>query len=196
MRHRLFTALIAASFGFGVPGPAAAALVAVSGGTSYTLPGQYDNLTSAAAADPWSPGTVVATGATLTFASAATQVILTFIGNEAVYANTFGVDGAPQFQNGTTTPGSSVTMSIADFLAGVFKSKGTGAGYGASSERVAISFAGNVLQLGFNDSFTGDADFDDMRLSAQVVPVPAALPLLGTAIVGLWGARRWRQRTN
>lgn len=49
--------------------------------------------------------------------------------------------------------------------------------------------------FGFNDSFTGDADYDDIVVKAtfSAVPVPAALPLMATAL-GLFGFGASRRR--
>lgn len=51
--------------------------------------------------------------------------------------------------------------------------------------------------IGFNDKFTGDADYDDyvigIKYTPSAVPSPAALPLLATAI-GLFGFAASRRR--
>ena len=51
--------------------------------------------------------------------------------------------------------------------------------------------------IGFNDNFSGDADYDDyvvgIKYTPNAVPVPAALPLLATAI-GLFGFAANRRR--
>jgi hypothetical protein len=195
---RVFVLAGALALGLGLAGAADAALVQVTGGKSYTLPGgsgsaAYNNLSSPAVADPWTGGTEVRVGAKLAFASEATHVILTYVGKEAGYNNTLSSKGNVLFQNASTAPGTSVKLTIAEFASALFKSNGTGGGFGLSNKSVAVTFAGDVLQLGFNDRFKGDRDFDDMRVQAQVVPVPAALPLLATAMAGLWGVRRYRR---
>ena len=67
-----------------------------------------------------------------------------------------------------------------------------------------LILAGNLLYsgtyiLGFNDNGS-DKDFDDLVVAAwnseggiQPVPVPAAVWMLGTGLVGVMGMR-WRQR--
>ena len=51
--------------------------------------------------------------------------------------------------------------------------------------------------IGFNDNFSGDSDYDDyvvgIKYTPNAVPVPAALPLLATAI-GLFGFAANRRR--
>jgi hypothetical protein len=51
--------------------------------------------------------------------------------------------------------------------------------------------------IGFNDKYTGDADYDDyvvgIKYTPSAVPTPAALPLLATAI-GLFGFAANRRR--
>jgi hypothetical protein len=61
----------------------------------------------------------------------------------------------------------------------------------------AVQIAGFSLEkdwylFGFNDSGSTDSDYDDLVFAAKAapVPVPAAVWMLGTALVGLVGVRR------
>jgi hypothetical protein len=58
-----------------------------------------------------------------------------------------------------------------------------------------IIFKGQTLLsgmfiFGFNDSGSGDGDFDDLVFAGSQVPVPGAVWLLGSALVGMVGMRR------
>jgi hypothetical protein len=179
--------------------PAHAGLIDLDGGSHAVLPGGAGSkaYNSVSLDDPWSPGQAVVRGATPTFHPSVSGVLLTFFGYEAGWKNTFELaTGEVLFANGTSKVGDTVTVSVQDFLSAVFRSKGAGGGFGLGSERIAATFAGDVLQLGFNDSWGGDHDYDDLRVQAQVVPVPAALPLLATAVAGLWGYRRLKTRAG
>jgi hypothetical protein len=75
-----------------------------------------------------------------------------------------------------------------------------------TADNVALGFAGgtengpqgDVLQIGLNDPFfDADADYDDMRLAAQVVPLPGAAVLFLSGLVGVGAAtRRMRGRNG
>jgi hypothetical protein len=58
-----------------------------------------------------------------------------------------------------------------------------------------ILFSGRTLLsgmfiFGFDDSGSGDGDFDDLVFAGSQVPVPGAVWLLGSALVGMVGMRR------
>ena len=53
-----------------------------------------------------------------------------------------------------------------------------------SAAPVAVTAVANVLQVGFNDAWPGDADFDDLRFEAVVTPVPATLRLMASGVAG------------
>jgi len=71
-----------------------------------------------------------------------------------------------------------------------------------TSENVALGFAGgatnltgDVLQIGLNDPFfKGDGDFDDIRLAASVVPLPAAVWMFGAGLAAVGGTAYRRRR--
>jgi hypothetical protein len=68
-------------------------------------------------------------------------------------------------------------------------------GYLLSGEAAAAFGSGYEYVLGFNDSSKVDGDFDDLVVGVKAVsavPVPAALPLLASAL-GMFGIARRRQ---
>jgi hypothetical protein len=182
---------------------ASAALVDLGGGSETTLPagtgtgaGVYDLMDNA---DPWGPETEVFTGNTSFLGASATHVTLTFRGNESGFNNTLATaDGTTLFTANTTDEaGTSVELTADEFLGLQFFSKGTGDGVGLDSDQVAVTAMANVLEIGFNDSYSGDADFDDLRVEAIVTPVPAALPLMATGLAGMaWWGRRQRRAAS
>ena len=56
------------------------------------------------------------------------------------------------------------------------------------------TFAGLLKVTGKDNQNTGN-DFN-LKFSGTVVPLPAALPLLGTGLLGLWGIGRMRRNTS
>jgi hypothetical protein len=175
---------------------ASAALVNVTGGTAANLPaagtgaGFYDVL---GPSDPW-PDAGALKGITSLGLASGRTIDVTFRGNDSLLTNTVDFGGAGGFSTATSTPGvSTVTgLSTAEFEALTFNGSSL---LGITSERVAVQAFGNVIEVGFNDGAPVDADFDDLRFSAVVTPVPAALPLLATGLAGLawWGGRRRRR---
>jgi hypothetical protein len=148
--------------------------------------------------DPWKRGPQVFTGNTSFLADSATHVTLTFRGNESGFDNTLvKFDDEVLFRSNDTKRGTSVKLTADEFLGLQFFSKGTGDGVGLDSDQVAVTAMANVLEIGFNDSYSGDADFDDLRVEAIVTPVPAALPLMATGLAGMaWWGRRQRRAAS
>lgn len=194
------TAVLAAVLATGVATGAAAGLIDVAGDGAATLPasgagtGFYDVQDVTGSPDPWGTGTVVATELTSLLGPAATRVELTYRGNESSFDNTLvTADGTTVFTANTTAPGATATFSAEDFLGLAFLSDGTGDRIGFASAQVGVTAIANVLEIGFNDSSPVDADFDDLRFSAVVTPIPAPFALLATGAAGLWWARRRRR---
>jgi hypothetical protein len=179
---------------------ASAGLVELAGDGSATLPatgtgtGFYDVQDLPGSPDPWSTGTPLVTEVTSLLGPAATTVELTYRGNESSFDNTLATaDGTILFTANTTTPGTTAELSAVDFLGLGFLSDGTGSPVGLSSAQVGVTAIANVLEIGFNDGSPLDADYDDLRFSAVVTPIPAPFALLATGAAGLWWARRRRR---
>ncbi len=143
-------------------------------------------------------------------ADVAGTITFTYIGEESGFKNRFAlvIDGPNLVLNETGTPGVTSVSSFID--AGLVKFRfidtstnpNTVFNNGQISEptlgfallNVTGALPGEFF-FGFNDSFTGDADYDDIVVKAtfSAVPVPAALPLMATAL-GLFGFGASRRR--
>ncbi|MBE7636392.1 hypothetical protein GUA87_06010 [Sneathiella sp. P13V-1] len=126
-----------------------------------------------------------------------------YLGTEAGYTNKaielegFGV----LFNNKTSTPGQSVTVTLSPNANGLlpFKFSTSGGGNPADAENGNIT---NPLAIAFTDIVNnsvialfgdgaGDQDYDDMAIRISVVPLPPALVLFGAALFGLgWLGKR------
>ena len=143
------------------------------------------------------------------FASAPGTVSFTYLGNESGFSNSFSFLGNTLNESnavGTTTTASVGTAGALDFS---FKdSQGASFSNGTAAAPV-LGFAilnGNLTPvsgpdygpfdyvLGFNDSSTGDADYDDfvvgVNFNLSPVPLPASLPLMAAALGFFTFARR------
>ena len=70
------------------------------------------------------------------------------------------------------------------------------AGYEANGPSFAVNWIdADSLFIGYNDSYTGDHDYDDMVVRADFVAVPEPMPamLLGIGLMGIGAARRMRR---
>jgi hypothetical protein len=179
---------------------ASAGLVELAGDASTTLPatgtgtGFYDVQDVSGSPDPWGAGTLLVTEVTSLLGPAATTVELTYRGNESSFDNTLATaDGTTVFTANRTTPGTTAELTTVDFLGLGFLSDGTGSPIGLSSAQVGVTAVANVLEIGFNDGSPLDADYDDLRFSAVVTPIPAPLALLATGATALWWGRRRRR---
>jgi hypothetical protein len=125
--------------------------------------------------------------ATLSF-NATQNYIATYLGKEAGNTNWFlTTDNGTIFStDGSSSIGDTSIISGADISTLAFGGSGTTLGGG-----IIFSFiSGNVLTLGFNDGGGSDSDYDDIVVSLQAVPIPAAAFMFAPALLGFMGLRR------
>ena len=138
------------------------------------------------------------------------QFFVTFLGKEASNINFYVSNGVSQIAMGTDV----VTVGQ-DFVfntpAGVIDYGFTGTGLATGSNldggigRIAYlpndgfykDRNGNMFDflIGFNDGGSADGDYDDYVIGVSSVPVPAALPLMASAL-GAFGIARRRNKAK
>ena len=179
--------------------------------------GTYDTF---APDDLWVPGDTVQTSVTSfnITADPTLPIKLTYIGSEAgdfnaAAAAAFIVGGTVIFDNQNNSQGDSFVnaslINVSNFFTAldfITDSNSNGVidfgsdqAFNLSDSDVAIAYAnpgvvGDVLQIAFNDTFTGDADYDDIVIQAQVVPLPAAVWMFGAGLAAVGGAAYRRRR--
>lgn len=136
-------------------------------------------------------------------------VVYTFLGKEASFSNVLlnngsivmndavvgsttsvaNVSGGVDFGFATTTAGGTPVSTINN---GEANNSIVGIMYFDASAYNAENNTNFSFLIGFNDFATGDADFDDYVIGVQAVPVPAALPLMASAL-GMFGIARRRK---
>jgi hypothetical protein len=157
--------------------------IGMTGGTAYTTPVSVLPNTSGNDVFGAEDGFY---DATLSF-NATQNYIATYLGKEAGNTNWFLTTAKGTiFDTSSSSVGDSSTISGADISTLAFGGSGTPLGGG-----IIFSFiSGNVLTLGFNDGGSGDSDYDDIVVSLQAVPIPAAAILFAPALLGFMGLRR------
>ncbi|WP_020183920.1 PEP-CTERM sorting domain-containing protein [Methylotenera sp. 1P/1] len=137
-----------------------------------------------------------------------TALTVTFLGKEAWNVNFYIANGSEVAGTSTSVVnvGDSFTFNVAAGLIDF--------GFGGSSTSAAASNLTNYIGkiayiendgsykdangnpfaflIGFNDSGSPDGDYDDYVVGVSAVPVPAALPLLASAL-GMFGVARRRK---
>lgn len=132
-----------------------------------------------------------------------------YIGSDAGNTNTLNTVSGPVFNGKTSTPGATASGNIADFY--IKDSDGTPSTLGITfadntylkifqaTENIfynSLTILSGSYIFAFNDDGkAGDKDFNDLIFSGKTapVPVPAAVWMLGTGLVGLLGLRRFRK---
>lgn len=192
--------LLAMAFaGFLLAGPASAALLSVSGGSPSILNGNFSLSaeTGLAAGDAITRfDSVNAASGGLSMLEGPGKLTFEYLGSEAGYSNAFYLGGALAFLNTSTSAGAWATVfQDADGLID-FTATTTGGGVPAAAVNggpitgpLLLAYSGladNSLVLLFGDGY-GDLDLDDLaiRVSVSEVPLPAAVWLLISAILGL-----------
>ena len=195
------------------------------GGEGSTLPGNWNPAPAPLDLEVGDGVTIFDEGGEGVWLDGAANLIYTYIGKEAGSTNAFLTSSTSSPDElfltanygpfSGTVPGSSfeTTMSSAGFLdfsfiglgtccveAGVF-TNGLGISEfdGESNDGLVLAAAlisSSTAYLMFGDGF-GDSDLDDMvvRVDVSPVPVPAAVWLFGTALIGIFGFRRRKSQT-
>ncbi|MES2500201.1 MAG: hypothetical protein V4570_06680 [Pseudomonadota bacterium] len=156
-----------------------------------------------------STGAVVAGTLGALIADVAGRITFTYLGDESGHDNKFSLWLGSQVLTEANGIGDSVSADIGDGLVDfkftdTFTNPDTDFANGDVSTSI-LGFAfltvtapvGTPYQyyIGFNDTFDKDADYDDYVIGVNFspVPVPAALPLMATAL-GLFGFGASRRR--
>jgi hypothetical protein len=135
------------------------------------------------------------------------NLTLTYLGSEAGHTNIFRIPTPSEIFRNTTTPiggqshlnivaGGLLKFSFFDLVACLGIKNGQGSNDHKNSIAVFMESAMSAIVL-FND-LGNDKDYDDMAVRVQIspVPVPAALPLLASALGGMgYFARRRKTKT-
>lgn len=142
------------------------------------------------------------------FATQDTAFSVTFLGKEAANTNFFISNGSFVENSYSTTiaAGQNFTFNVSagaiDFGFGGFGTPTAASNLSNYLGTIAYianngsykDAAGNpfAFLIGFNDSGSSDGDYDDYVVGVSSVPVPAALPLLASAL-GMFGVARRRK---
>ncbi len=180
-------------------GAAQASSLSIFGRTAINFTGYSGQpATSTGVYSSGSQGTIVA--------DRATTVSFTFLGSESNFNNRFSFAGITLVESNTVGATTGPVAVNAGALNFTFSDDRGGSASNGSASNANIGFAildGNTLAnggnagpfdfvLGFNDSNTDDADFDDFVVGINVspVPLPTSLPLMAAALGLFTFARR------
>lgn len=188
-----------------VAGSAQAAVLSVTGGDARAIDGTFSlgaetglalnaPLTAFDAGNAASGGLSLVGPGTLTFE---------FLGSDATFTNTLRVAGGEIFSNIGTLAGATSSIALPDGLVD-FLFTTTGNGGGSAQNGVSItsplafafaSITDTSLIMLFDDGAAGDTDLDDfaVRVSVSQVPLPAAVWLMLSALLGLVSFSRIRR---
>jgi hypothetical protein len=193
---------------------AKASTLSFMGGTAGTLPGNWNPFPAPPPLDlaVGSPIKIFDAAGEGIWLNGAANLVYTYIGKEAGSTNAFVTPSSLSgqfFITNATAPGSTINTSAssAGYLDFSFLGLGTccvlpgkltnGEGNSGLNGGLALAVAmigSTKAYLMFGDGF-GDSDFDDMVVKVEVspVPVPAAIWLFGTALIGLVGFGKRRK---
>lgn len=170
-----------------------AALTFTPGGTTVATNG-LNNVTGEAAGTTYAYGSLsAAAGQLVTFTNLASFT-------EAGYTNVF-INGIDVFSNKSGDGNTFSFTSTGDAFTFLFKDQ-NGAEFTNGSASIGVvagsdysNLAGFQFVLLLDDSATGLTDFDDHAVGVSAVPVPAALPLMASAL-GAFGIARRRNKAK
>ncbi len=136
----------------------------------------------------------------------------TFLGSEAGDVNFYVANGTNVMSNKTTAIGDTFSFDVSAGLVNFgFHDQTTGVGASNLTDYLnKIAYISNdngdggfkyfdasgnpfAFLIGFNDSGSTDGDYDDYVVGVNAVPVPAALPLMASAL-GLFGISRRKSK--
>ena len=148
--------------------------------------------------DPLSPNDTVFNNFTIDAPTTSTLPIkLTYLGFEAGNTNLTLENGTVIFSTATSSIGDTYDLTLGELKTDIqFDTSGSTSALPSTiedSERIAAAVTGDLLQIRLGDDF-GDSDFDDMALSAAVVPLPAAVWMFGAGLAAVGGAAYRRRR--
>lgn len=172
--------LIALGFTFAAMS-AQAALVYTHGGTTIST-NDINNITGDAVGTSYNFGTLSAdVGDTIQFQNVSGSA-------EAAFKNFF-INDTAMFQNKSNVGTFTYTVLASGPLSFSFRDGATPSQeFFNGSSNIAVLATATGFRLLFNDSGNGD-DFDDHAIDVSAVPVPAALPLMASAL-GIFGLAR------
>lgn len=115
-----------------------------------------------------------------------------YVGGMAMDDSTVGATSVIEGVNGRVQFGFTTSTVAGNIVNGEQNNTFIGMAYLNADFWNAIYGTDFDFLIGYNDPFDGNADFDDYVVGVKAVPVPAALPLMASAL-GMFGIARRRK---